>query len=318
VKPGRQRFWKRVRRRLREPLVLAGLAAGSALVPRLSRRAVIRLSGCLGALVRAADITGRRVARANLGVLFGPRLSPRRRRLLVAGAYRQAALVALDGFWFGRDTRARVGRWLTIAPALREAVAAARPALVVTAHYGNWEMTMLVGGYMGVPLVGVVKPQWSAKVTERLNRLRCALGVRVVFAEGALRVLLRELRAGSVAGLLIDQHTPEEQGGVWVDFGGLPAAVSKGVAVLARHTGAPVYLAFCRARRDGRFLVSGSEALRPRPDEDDAAFTQRIANGIVRAIRRHPSQWMVMYKRWEAIAPGADPGRYPFYARPSP
>ena len=316
MKKGRKRFWKRFRRAVREPVVMAAYACASLIVPRLPRAWLLQLAGGLGTLTRYCDRAGRRVARANLAVLCGRRLTPRRSRLLVAGAYRLAALVALDSVWFARDTRARVGRWTTVDPVLDAAVRPARPALLISGHYGNWEMTLLAGGYAGLPLVAVVKQQWSPLLTERLNRVRCALGVRVVFVEGALRSLLRELRAGNVAGFLVDQQTLPKEGGVWVDFGGLPAAVTNGVAVLSRHTAAPVFLAFCRACRDGHYRVTGSAAMRAAPDETDAAFTQRIVNGLLRTFRRHPSQWMLMYKYWDNVAPGDDFERYPFYAGP--
>ena len=251
-------------------------------------------------------------------MLYGDRATPRRVRTIVRACYRTAALVALDSVWFGRDTRARVAAWTRMEPALQARVVATRPALVVAAHFGNWEMTLLMGGHLGVPLVAVVKQQWSELVTDRLNRLRCTLGVRLVFAEGALRPLLRELRAGHVAGFLLDQYTAPEEGGVWVDFGGLPAAVSNGVALLSRRTHAPVILVFPHCRKHGRYDFYGSAALHPGADESDVAFTQRIVNGLVRTIRRHPSQWMLMYKRWSEIPPGAPAARYPFYARPIP
>jgi KDO2-lipid IV(A) lauroyltransferase len=262
------------------------------------------------------DRRGRRIAEANLQVLFGSRLTPRRRRALVLGSYRRAAAIALDSIWFGRDTRARVEQWTDISALRRSTLMQARPALVVAAHFGNWEMTLLVGGLAGLPLVAVVKEQWSPVLTARANRLRSALGVRLVFDNGALRVLLRELKAGNVGGFVIDQYTAPDEGGVWIDFAGLPATASNGVALLARRFQAPVYLGFPYARKNGRYDLCVPPPLRAEAGEDDTAFTQRIVNALLRHIRRHPSQWMLMYPRWARLPPGADPARFPFYARP--
>lgn len=269
----------------------------------------------MAVLTHACDIRGRRVARANLSVLFGGRMTSRRRRILVRGCYRQAAQVALDSFWFGRDTRTRVGAWTRLEPVLRAKVETTRPGLLVTAHYGNWEMTLLVGGYLGLPLTAVVKAQRIAWVTERLNRLRRTLGVKVVFDEGALRVLLKELRQGGMAGFVVDQDTAIREGGVWVDFAGLPATVTNGVAVLSRHTQAAVFLIFPHTRPNGRYDFFGEGPLMAEPDETDTAFTQRITHGLLRRIRRHPSQWLLMYPRWSVVPDGDSCERFPFYAR---
>ena len=98
-------------------------------------------------------------------------------------------------------------------------------------------------------------------------------------------------------------------------LGGLPAAVSNGVALLSRRTQAPVILGFPHCRRSGRYDFYGPAPMRPAADETDAAFTQRIVNGLVHTIRRHPSQWMLMYRRWAEIPPDAPAAGYPFYAR---
>ncbi|MEI6210425.1 MAG: lysophospholipid acyltransferase family protein [bacterium] len=301
---------------LREPLVAGAFACVDFLVPRLSRQRLLAVARVAGTVGMCLDRHGRRVAEANLRVLYGRRLTPARSRCLVLGSYRRAAAIALDSIWFSRDTLARVTAWTRRDEVDRSEALQARPALVVTAHFGNWEMTLLVSGLAGLPLVAVVKEQWSPTITARANRLRRSLGVRLVYADGALRALMKELKTGHVAGFVLDQYTSPAEGGVWVDFGGLPATVSNGVALLARRFQAPVFLGFPYARKNGRYDMRVSEAMRPAPEESDAAFTQRIVHGMLRHIRRHPSQWMLMYPRWECIPTGAPAAAYPFYARP--
>jgi KDO2-lipid IV(A) lauroyltransferase len=315
AKKTRYRPVRQLWRKLREPLVTGLFAVADFLIPRLSRRRVLALARVLGTLGATLDRYGRRVAEANLRLLFGVRMTPWRSRLLVRGSYRRAAAIALDSIWFGRDTAARVGAWTRLDEVRRSGLMTDRPALVVAAHFGNWEMTLLVGGLAGVPLVAVVKEQWSQVITARANRLRSALGVRLVFADGALRVLLKEMKGGHVAGFVLDQHTSEQKGGVWVDFGGRPAMVSSGVALLARRFHAPVYFGFPYARKDGRYDIHVPPPLRPLPGESDTQLTQRIVNVLLRHIRRHPSQWMLMYPRWSRYPLGDDPARFPFYAR---
>lgn len=307
---------RRIWRQVREPLVVGLFACADFLIPRLSRRCLLSVARVFGTLAMRFDHHGRRVAEANLRVLYGRRMTPWRSRTLVLGSYRRAAAIALDSIWFGRDTRARVTDWTCVDEIRRSDLMHARPALVVAAHFGNWEMTLLVGGFVGLPLVAIVKEQWSSVITARANRMRSALGVRLVFADGALRSLLREMKAGNVSGFVLDQYTAPEEGGVWIDFGGLPATVSNGVAMLSRRFCAPVYVGIPYARKNGRYDIVVPPALRPEPEESDAAFTQRIVNVLVRHIRRHPSQWMLMYPRWARIPPGGGATRFPFYAAP--
>ena len=305
-----RRFW----RWIREPLVVGLFALADFLIPRLSRQRIMATARVFGWLGMWLDRRGRRVAKANLRVMYGGRMTPRRSRILTLGSYRRAAAIALDSIWFGRDTRARVAAWTQLDELRQSEVIKARPSLVVAAHFGNWEMTLLVGGYVGIPIVAVVKEQWSAVITARANRMRSALGVRLVFADGALRSLLKELKAGNAGGFVLDQYTAPNEGGIWVNLGGLPATVSGGVALLSRRFQAPVFLGFPYARKNGRYDVRVSPAMRLAPEESDAAFTQRLVDGLYRHIRRHPSQWMLMYARWSRIPAGAPAEKYPFYA----
>jgi KDO2-lipid IV(A) lauroyltransferase len=300
---------------VRKPFLPLGYALAAGFLPFLPRRVVWGLASLMGPVIAAFDRRGWSIGTANLRVLFGARLTPRRERILMRGCYRQAARVAIDSVWFARRTRARVAVWARMDAEDAARLVAARPSLAVSAHFGNWEMMLLKGGQIAVPLMAVVKRQWSSLITARLNALRTTLNVRVVFAEGALRPLLKHLREGGSAGLLIDQYTSPKQGGVWVDFAGLPAPVTNAAAQLARRTEATVFLIFPLARRDGRYDFVISAAMRPTPEESDAAFTQRMIDGLLRMIRRHPSQWMAMYPRWDTIPAGAEKLPYPFYGR---
>ena len=157
LKQLKTRPFRRLWRRVREPLVVGLFACADFLIPSLSRRRLLALARALGTLGMWFDRHGRRVAEANLQVLYGRRMNPARSRTLVLGSYRRAAAIALDSIWFGRDTRARVAAWTCVDEIRSSDLMTARPALVVAAHFGNWEMTLLVGGFTGIPIVAVVK-----------------------------------------------------------------------------------------------------------------------------------------------------------------
>jgi KDO2-lipid IV(A) lauroyltransferase len=107
-----------------------------------------------------------------------------------------------------------------------------------------------------------------------------------------------------------------EEGGVFVDFFGVPAPISNAAALLADKTEVPIVLAFCRREDGGRYTVYAQEPLMPESFKGLSAdvVTQRIASRIEEEIRRRPDQWLWMYKRWKRRMPGFDVRRYPSYA----
>ena len=306
---------KRIRR-LRARLEGSVVLLARLLFTRCSRARILCVARLLGAGATCCARRQRRVAEANLAILYGSRLSARRRRALIRAHFRHAARVLLDLFWFTHDGKTRVARWVSVDAPLLAWLRAHPGSIIVTGHLGNWEVagqTVVAHGY---PLTSVAKRVGTSATTQRLNHYRRALGQKIVMAEGAVRGLVRALGAGEFVALLIDQHVDPAEGGVWVDLAGLPVAVSSAPARLAMKYQVPVGVCFAQSLPDGRYRCRLLGTCTPAPDDDPVRVTQQIIDLLAGAIRRYPSQWLLGYKRWKRWPPEADASRYPFYARP--
>ena len=93
--------WKRLRYRFEE----FACQAVAHLIPRLSRRACVRVADCLGGLAFAIDRRGRTVALANLECALGPKFTAGERREIARKSYRNFVRTMLDLFWAARVTR---------------------------------------------------------------------------------------------------------------------------------------------------------------------------------------------------------------------
>jgi KDO2-lipid IV(A) lauroyltransferase len=290
---------------------------GQLLIPPLSLGGLLRLSRWIADAAYAFDCRGKRVAAANLRLIFGARMTPRRERALIRRSYRNMARVLVNIFWMSRDTLARIRDQVTFSPAVLDTLRARQPAITVSAHFGNWEILSQACVANGIPMMSVAKTIGSPEMTARLTALRATIGQQIVPADGALRRLMHALKHGTSIGLLIDQHTHVWEGGTWVKLFGVPAGVSLAPAALSRKLGVPVIFAWSRPLKDGRYRIEPGEVFPPDPAVDGERRTQEIVAAFERVIRRHPSLWCLNYRRWRYIPPGDDPSRYPFYARPS-
>jgi KDO2-lipid IV(A) lauroyltransferase len=114
--------------------------------------------------------------------------------------------------------------------------------------------------------------------------------------------------------MLIDQHMHSPDA-IYVDFFERPAATTSMLAALALRTGAPVVPVFALPLPGGRYRLIYEHAVPP-PDQDspDAVreFTQRCTDVLEMYVRRHPSQWLWMHRRWrDAPLPAETPGMFP-------
>lgn len=300
-------------RKISAPWIELFFRAAGAIVPRLRRPAVWRLGAVLGDIAVVLDRRGARIARANLRLVYGERLSQRRRAALVRAVYRTAARTFLDVFWFSRDRAEKLAAWTAISPPLARRLREA-PGVVVGGHFGNWEIAAHILAAAGIPITSVAKDSAVPALTRNIHRLRTASGQDVVSRAGAIRGLVRAIRAERRPVLLIDQHTDREDGGVAVDFLGSPAYVSGAAAMLARRFALPVLAAFSRADSTGHYRLYARPPILPGPGDDVETFTAKIVEALTAEIRRHPCRWLWMYKRWKRIPPGGDPSDFPFYA----
>jgi KDO2-lipid IV(A) lauroyltransferase len=133
-----------------------------------------------------------------------------------------------------------------------------------------------------------------------VEAIRTGTGNTVIYRQGAIRKVLRELESNRGIAFLIDQHlhTPDA---VYVDFFQRPAATTSAVAALALRTGAPVITVFALPHPGGRNrLIYEHPVQMPDADSADAIreFTQRCTDVLEMYVRRYPDLWLWMHRRW--------------------
>jgi Kdo2-lipid IVA lauroyltransferase/acyltransferase len=295
--------------------LLAGLAA--LILPALPRRWIVGLSKGLGQVAFRFARRDRRIAVANVELVFGAGRSAAEKRRIVIESFQTMTLMLLDLFWFQRRTACRLRRHVFF-DASYHYFCDPKSCVGVTAHYGNWEVMGLAAALKGDVCHSVAMPLKNPYVDRILSRSRRVTGQQVMPRKGAVKTLLRVLRSGGRAAFLMDQNTLPSEGGQFIPFFGRPVPVSGAAELLARRTGAAVIFAYTQMDKAGDYHVKMSPALAPggRDDGADAGrITRETTAMLEQLIRGCPGQWLWMYKRWKFVPPGQDRDRYPYYAR---
>lgn len=191
--------------------------------------------------------------------------------------------------------------------ALIGALGQGRGALILTGHFGNFEVATAAGLDSYPQARGrfwfvrrPVKPEWLDRlVTRRFRRA----GFGILPKRGGLDAILDKLAAGDLVVFPFDQHASRKDG-VLVEFFGHPAGTFRSLAVIALTTGAPVVPAASWREPDGSHVLRFEEALAPieRADADEAIRlnTRAYNAALERMIVRHPEQWWWVHRRWKA------------------
>ena len=185
---------------------------------------------------------------------------------------------------------------------LSEAAKLGRGALVITAHYGNFEYIPAVvrANLPGVSVSVVGRTMPTPGMQDMIERRRVRGGGAVIPQDA--RAILRALGEGALIGILIDHYARPRRGGILVPFLGVPAWTTTGPALLARRARAPVVPIHIRRTRDGRHRIYVEPALElPQTSDrerDVLAATARMNEVVGRWIREDPVPWTWSHRRF--------------------
>jgi KDO2-lipid IV(A) lauroyltransferase len=175
--------------------------------------------------------------------------------------------------------------------------------LYLTGHIGAWELSSYAHALYGFPLHYMARPLDNKPLDAMVNRYRGLSGNKPIYKNEAARMMLRVLNDAGTVGVLADQNTMPEEG-VFVDFFGVPACMTTGIARVALHTGAavvPGYAFWDENLRKYRLRFEPPvELVRTGDTELDVIEnTQRFAKVIEGVIRKYPGQWVWIHARWK-------------------
>lgn len=191
-------------------------------------------------------------------------------------------------------------------PKLEAALGEGRGVILVTGHYGNWEIAAAAVAARGVPIAAIVRRQGNRLVDARLDGLRRRLGVETIYQSEAPSRVPRVLRKGGVVGIVGDQDA--RRAGIFVPFFGRPASTHRGPALFALKLRAPVFACVARRLPGGaaRYVVAGQQIVTERTGEletDVKVLTTALAARLEAEIREAPEQYFWFHRRWKSKPP---------------
>lgn len=173
--------------------------------------------------------------------------------------------------------------------------------IILASHFGNWEFLaayLTIKGYRG-PVIA--RRIYFNKYDVVLNRLRASKNIDVIYRDESPKKILRVLKSGGMIGILADQDVDSIEG-VFVDFFGKLAYTPMAPASLALATGAEILPCFLIRQRNRRtFVVEDPIELEitGNKERDILINTEKWSKVIESYIKRYPSQWVWMHRRWK-------------------
>lgn len=193
---------------------------------------------------------------------------------------------------------------------LRELLLGGRGVIMVTPHFGNYELLGYTLARLGFHLYAIMRPLDNPLMNEYLMASREAGGLSLLIKKGAANRADELLATGNVVCFIADQDAGRK--GVFVDFFGRPASHYKSIGLLAMQHRVPIICGYAARIRSGfRYRMCIQRVIQPEEWDRQADpltwITQQYAAAMEAAIRRHPEQYLWAHRRWKT-APKAGRG----------
>jgi KDO2-lipid IV(A) lauroyltransferase len=291
-----------------EYLLYRAVASGA---NRASDRSISRWGTRLGNLARRVLRRRDRLAMRNLRATF-PQMGEGERRRILNACWQH----------FGRETLTTIRMQnlpiekiaascpFVNAHLLEQAIGRGRGVILISAHYGGWE----VGGLALMALVKnvrtITRPLDNEYIEQDVARIRARTGAAVLDRRRAARAMLKALSENAVVVMLPDQAVlPRE--GILVPFMGRKAWTTPAAAKIALRAGSTIVFTFCIPDATGHRLEFEQPIFVDQLSEDERspeALTRRINDVISRRIESRPELWLWMHDRWKGTATGESEG----------
>jgi KDO2-lipid IV(A) lauroyltransferase len=267
----------------------------------------------LGDLMYAVDRKHRDRALGNLRRSF-PDMPETQRKLMARRSMQQLFMLFIEVLFTTRlvriDTWRNYCELSNFEEVLRLLLKRKQGVIMLTGHYGNWEILGYVLATLGFHTTAIARPLDNPYVNRWLMGVREKQGQKIIDKKGATDEVREVLDNFGAVGFIADQNAGPK--GIFVDFFGRKASTYKSIGLLAMQYKVPVIIGCARRVNDRfQFVLEMQDIIYPEHWEaqpDPLRYiTQRFTRGIEDFVAKDPGQYLWVHRRWKTRPKGEAP-----------
>ena len=195
--------------------------------------------------------------------------------------------------------------WFPNRAAMLRVVLDERPKVLVSGHFGNFELAGFITGLFGIATTNIARPLDNGFIHDFVESFRSLGGQHLLPKTGSSGQIEALLSTGGALALLADQYGGPK--GCWVDFLGHPASCHKALALFTLSSGAPMMV--CSNTRTSKPLhfelriLGVADPASPDCPDTVQTLTRWYNACLENAIRERPEQYWWVHRRWRGQPP---------------
>ena len=277
-------------------------------------RGIYRTARWLGELLWRIDRRHRRIACGHLRLSFPDWPEHRVQRVARKSMYNMLYL-GLEILLTPRLITP--GRWrrhvrpVNLAEGIRFVLKGERGAIILTGHFGNFEVVGYTMATLGFPTVSVARPLDNSYVWDYMVGLMESTGQKFLYKRGAMHSVGGVLGEHGSLSVVADQDAGRK--GLFVDFFGRPASTYKSISLLAMRHEVPIIVGYGKRLSDAfEFEMGISRIIYPHEwagaDDKPRWITQEFTRVLEDIVREAPEQYLWTHRRWKHRPDGSVAG----------
>ena len=248
----------------------------------------------------------RRRALENLRFAFGDRLDAAQIKRTARRSMQQMAMMAMEFLFTPRRITEwswpRHARLKDLGPAL-EVLVDHKGVIMLTAHFGNWELLGYILATLGFEIHAVMRPLDNPYINNYLEETRGKRGLMLLYKRGATAQADEILESGGALCFIADQDAGRK--GIFVDFFGRPASTYKSIGLLAINHQVPVVVGYARRTSlDFEYEIGANRVIHPHEwqgRKDELRWlTEEFSKAMEDFVRLAPDQYLWVHRRWKS------------------
>ena len=211
----------------------------------------------------------------------------------------------VDFFSLGKNLKEHVKKTVRFVNinSLDDALKLGKGCILVTGHFGNWELSGCALASLGYKINVVALDHADERINNLFIGQRKMAGMRVMRIGTARAACQRALEQAEAVGIMGDR--PFGDRGVEIDFFGKTAIFPRGAALFSIKYGSPIVMFFTYKDDTGsnKYTIYFEKPLFAEQKKDVSKqlidIAQAFAKKFEHHIRKHPSQWYMFNKVWK-------------------
>lgn len=257
----------------------------------------------LGGIYFYIAVKDRRRLYKNISIVLGRNAPREELRILARGTFINFAKYLVDFFRVKKIDKKYIDDFIKVdnIEAINKALAKGKGVIVVSSHFGNWELGGVVFGLLGYKINAIVLSHKDKRINDFFVNKRERFYSNIISLGEGIKKCISVLKQNHLLAILGDRDL--SNAGQPVEFFGKPASLPRGPAVLAARTGAQIAVAFMIREKNDTYRLA-LEA--PDIPESTGDYQKDILNStrsyvkiMEKYIRQYPDQWYLFNNIWE-------------------